>query len=181
MKFKVLLTKSLFLLLVLSFMLLSAELGYAQGSGFSYSQALKAARKGDDDFAFMYFKECLRKDSKSKFAPKALFAIGEYYFSNRSLAQASKAFAAFVNRYPKSKSAVFAYSYLMVLAKKDQNQSLVQEFKRKIIAFQKLKLLFSDFKEYKYRSPFFNKYKAIYFIDRVEIYINGKLFAEVLY
>jgi len=165
---------------VLPFLVVS-KIAYPVEGRSLYYEGLHAARFGDKDIAFMDFKEFLKDFPDSKLAKNALFSIGEYYFSIFDYRDAAKSFGRFIELYPESKAKLFALVYLHEIAKKGGNQELVEKISKEIITSKQLRLLFSDFKEYIYWSAFSNQYKAVFFIDKVEIYINEKLFTELSY
>ncbi|MFH1458835.1 MAG: outer membrane protein assembly factor BamD [Candidatus Omnitrophota bacterium] len=154
--------------------------GYAQSDKYIYNSAQEAMAQGDRDFAFMHFRSLLRFSPNSRYYKKALFATGEYYFTNGDYYDAEKIFSQLIESYPENEALPFAIMYLLKI---DQlyNQEQASNLKKQVIQFKQLSLLFSEFKEYSYTSPLNYKYKAIYFIDRVEFYINGELFEEIYF
>lgn len=146
-----------------------------------YYKGLHAARIGNKDVAFMDFKAFLKGFPESKMAKNALFSTGEYYFSISDYRDAAESFVRFIKLYPEAKAKLFALVYLHEIAKSQGNQELVEKISKEIITFKQLRLLFSEFEEYVYWSVFSNQYKAVFFIDKVEIYINEELFKELSY
>jgi len=41
--------------------------------------------------------------------------------------------------------------------------------------------LFRDFKEYSYVSALMREHKAVYYIDKIEFFVDEKLFSEIYY
>ena len=158
-----------------------ANFAYPQGSLSLYYKGVHAARFGDKDFAFMYFKNLLREFPESELAESALFAVGEYCFSILNHHDAVKYFSSFINSYPESKAKLFALAYLREIAKLENNPELAEKISKEIVTSKQLRLLFSEFKEYTYWSAFYEQYKAVFFIDKVEIYIDEELFTEISY
>lgn len=153
---------------------------YSQTVGELYGLGLSYSRSGETDAAFMYFHACVNERfSKSKSVEAALFAVGEYYFSTADYFDAFGAFRRFVNDYPKSKALPFAFIYLAKIARSQGKDALAKDFEKEVIRFKQTSLLFKEFKEHKYVSSLLKKYKARYFIDKIEIYINNGLFAEI--
>lgn len=156
-----------------------------QGKAFSqedknlYLEGYKLARNGDADFAFARYQMILENYPKSEFIEDVLFSVGEYYFSMTDYANSVKYLSKFVVRYPESKALPFALAYLARIAKDENKESLVKNLERAIISFKQTSLLFRNFKEHKYLSGLYKKYKAVYFIDRIEIYVNNELFAKI--
>lgn len=145
-----------------------------------YSQGLSLARRGDVDFAFARYHMLLENYPNVEFIDEVLFAVGEYYFSISNYYNAAALFNKLVIQYPESKAMPFVLSYLAKICRMENKESLAENLEKAIIRFKQTSLLFSNFKEYKYVSSFYKKYKAVYFIDRVEIYINDELFAKIL-
>jgi outer membrane protein assembly factor BamD (BamD/ComL family) len=151
-----------------------------------YSQGKKSARHGKIDFAFLSFDRLVRKFPHSKFANEALFAVGEYYFFLRDYRNAKIAFTRLASDYPDSEISVFTFAYLLKLAKREDDKEMIKELEDKIIGFKQVRLVFKDSKEYEYTSALFKKYKVVYFIDKVEIYIkeiyiNDEAFETILF
>ncbi len=154
-------------------------LGYAQDDKELYSKAVNAARTKDSGFAYMYFKEILSEFPDSRYRPEAIFASGEYYFSVNNYSYASEFFTRFVTDYPDSKAEIFALAYLLKIAEIRGQEASVKELKDLIINSKRLILVFKEFKVSRYNSALQNKYKAIYYIDKIEFYINGELFEKI--
>jgi len=174
MKLKVLPIVTLLVFLFLS-------LAYAQESQRIYSLALKAAKEGDPGYAFMSFRYLLSNYPDSKHREAALFATGEYYFLIGDYTDARPVFIKFVDEYPNSKVRPFALAYLIKIAEKQDQEALAESMEKEIITSQQLILLFRDFKEFRYLSPLHRRYKAVHFIDKIEFYIDGELFAQISY
>jgi len=174
MKIKIFITIFLFIFLFYN-------LGHAQEEAKLYSQAVKAAKSGNFIFAFMYFRSLLANYPDSKYREGALFAQGEYYFLIADYNDAGSTFIKFINNYLGSKARIFALAYLFKIAENKKNSSLAKKIKNEIITFQRLSFLFSNYKEFKYRSLFLKKYRALYYIDKVEFYAGGELFAQIPY
>ena len=157
------------------------SVGLAPGSLQEYSQAVKYARAGQADFAFMYFNKLLRNYPKSKYRDQALFATGEYYFGNFGLKQAESAFQAFVDEYPDSNERLYALAYLLSVARKNNDEARVSGLEKQIIDLQQVSLIFRKTKETSFTSPLHQFHKAIIYIDKIEFFVEGELFAKVSY
>lgn len=167
-----------FSLLVLLLLLLQSK-GYSQGDKNLYYQGIKAAREGEIDFAFIHFNKLLSDFPESKYREHALFGTGEYYFSNSLYGDAIRTLNKFINNYPESEARPFAIAYLLKLAQRKNQEDIVEKLKKELISFQQSSLLFRDFKELKYLSPLYKNYRALNFIDKIEIYIDDELFAKI--
>jgi len=173
--------KYIFILLI-ALQILSPKInGHAQEDRSLYNQGIRAVNEKNFNLAFMYFQQFLRAYPDSKLAESVLFAIGEYYFSIKAYYDSFHTFSRLVKGFPESKARLFAMVYLLETAKRENKQDAVNELKKQIVTYQKVKLLFSDFKEYTYTAPASRKYKAIYYIDRVEIFIDEEFFTEILH
>ncbi len=157
------------------------SVGFTPGSSQVYSKAVKFAKAGQSDFAFTQYSKLLRNYPTSKFRDQALFAIGEYYFKNFGFKQAAEAFQTFIDEYPDSDERLYALAYLLNIAKKDSNESFAQSLEKQIIDLQQVSFVFRNSKEIAYRSPLYQNYKAIVHIDKIELYVEGELFAKVSY
>ena len=174
MKFKV-------VFVIILFVFLSWNLGNAQEEKEMYSMAVSAVRSKDFNTAFMHFRSLLENYPESKYRENALFALGEYYFMAADYSDAAGAFISLINDYPNSKGRQFALVYLLKIAQIRGEESLVKALEEKIVTFRQLTLLFSNFKEYRYRSPLRRQHKVIYYIDKVEFYVDKELFAKISY
>jgi len=157
------------------------SVGLVPGSFQVYSKAVKFAKAGQSDFAFMQYSKLLRNYPMSKYRDRALFATGEYYFQNFGFKQATEAFQTFIDEYPDSDERLYALAYLLNIAKKDSNESFAQSLEKQIINLQQVSFVFRDSKEIAYTSPLFQNHKAVIHIDKIEFYVEGELFAKVSY
>ena len=171
--------KTLFTILL--FVLLACDIGYAQEDAQIYSEAVKAARAGEINFAFMYFRGILTSYPESKYREDALFANAEYYFSIADYYDAIQSFIKFLNDYPDSKGKPFALAYLLKIAQIQGRDSLAQDLENNLVNLQRLSLMFRNSKEYKYRSPLYRNLNLIYYIDKIEFYVDKELVAKISY
>jgi outer membrane protein assembly factor BamD (BamD/ComL family) len=162
-------------------LLLFSILTQASDEKEKYALACQAAKSGNKEAAFLSFLDISRQHLKSKIHEDALFAVGEYYFEIADYRDAFNAFNKFSRDYSESKKKPFAVFYLYKTAQLWGKETLEKEFREEIINLKQVVLVFSQAKEYKYTSPFCIKYKLAYYIDKVELYVNGELFAKVTY
>lgn len=146
-----------------------------------YSQAVENAREGNKDFAFMYFKDIIERYPDSPYTEAAVFACGEYYYRIADYDDALRMFGQLEAASANPKETLFVLMYLFKIAEAKKEWSFLERLKKDIITFKRLSFLFRNFKEYKYRSPLFGQYRAVYYIDKVEFYIDGELFAQISY
>jgi TolA-binding protein len=168
---------SSFLILALSF----SGTVFAQNEGWLYGSAIKESRAGNKEFAFLQLFSLVRTYPGSKYLENALFAIGEYHFQNNNSIDASDVFSQILEKFPDSKSTVFAMAYLLRIAQDRDAGELAENLEKAIATFHKLSLVFRNSKEFIYKTAFGSKYRAVYYIDKVEIYKDGELFAQVSY
>ena len=133
------------------------------------------------DFAFMHFRSLLINYPDSKYAHDALFAIGEYYFIAGDYNNTIEALSNFINDYPDSEGLSFALMYLLKAAEIRRQEPLAEKLKNKIISLKRLSFLFRESKGWTYKSPLRIKYRVIYYMDKVEFYVDDKLFEKISY
>lgn len=154
---------------------------FAQEESWLYANAVSEAKAGNYEFAFLDLHSLVRSYPDSKFQENSLFAIGEYHFDSDNYSGAVDVFIELLEQFPDSKSTVFAMAYLLKIAQARQEEKLSADLEKTIAMFHELSLIFRQSKEFKYTSALQNKYKVIYFIDKVEFYKDGELFAQVSY
>lgn len=155
--------------------------GFAQEKGRGKCPIFFGERSSDLDFSFMRFRSAIA-DSKGKKCPEdALFAMGEYYFLIADYRDCIDSFGRLLKDYPNSRGKLFAIAYLLNITKKTGQDTLAKSFEKNILTSQRMSFLFRKFKTYKYKSPLERNYKAVYYIDRIEFYVDGELFEKVSY
>ncbi|MCX5687798.1 MAG: hypothetical protein NTV71_04075 [Candidatus Omnitrophica bacterium] len=171
----------IFLFTVVLFVIFSAQQLYAiEYARARYDLAMRYIKNKQPDFALMEFRSVIRDFPKSPLAQRSVFAIAEYYYDHKMYHDAIKDFTGYIKSYPGSKANVFAKAYLLkiieeiidpTLEEKDKLEDIKKEF-----FSTPLFLLFKEYKETSYRSPFRNKFKIRYDIDNIEVYKNGQFF-----
>lgn len=146
-----------------------------------YREAVDAAAHRDFDAAFADLHSLVAIDPHTKFLDRALFCMGEYHFSCGNYRGAQASLRRFVDNYPSSKTKLFALAYLLKIAHYNGDDVKAKAIEREIVSSMKVSLLFRNYKTYRYTSPFGKKYKAVYFIDRIELYVDEKAFVSVSY
>ena len=170
-----------FALLILCSILLHSNLAFAQNDNQIYAMAIREAKAGNMDFAFMHFRSLLRNYPDSKYAHDALFATGEYYFIAGDYNNTIEALSNFINDYPDSEGLPFALLYLLKAAEIRRQEPLAEKLKNKIISLKRLSFLFRESEGYTYKSPLRIKYRVIYYIDKVEFHVDDKLSEKISY
>lgn len=153
--------------------------GYPDDDTKLYSYGIYSARHNQIDFAFSYFDFIVKNYPESKVYEKALFATGEYFFLFWDYRNAEYAFKKMIEDFPQSEFKLFSLAYLLRTAKMENDKIRIKELEREIVKTRQVSLLFREFKEYTLTSPLHREYKAAFFIDKVEIFINGELFEKV--
>lgn len=164
-----------------SLIFLFQHTGNSQEDRNLYYRGIQAARKGEIDSAFMAFYRLLNDFPDSKFHQQALFGAGEYYFSIGDYYDASRMFNQFVKNYSEAEARLYAIAYLIKMAEKEGKENELEKLRKGLIGSQQVSLLFRDFKEHNYTSALNKNYKALNFIDKIEIYIDGELFTKISY
>ena len=155
--------------------------GFGPDAAQTYSKAGEFAETGQADFAFMYYNDLLRNYPASRYRGQTLFAVGEYYFRIFGYQDAEMVFKEFISEYPDSKEKLYALAYLLNIARRNQDALTAQVLEKKIIDLQQVSFVFRKTKEFTYRSPLYQNYKAVIHIDKIEFYVEGELFAKVSY
>ena len=151
----------------------------ASEADLQWNQAIEFAKQGEYDFAFMNFHTILEAYPDSRYFPLCQFAQAEYYFLQNNLEMASDEFKKFYVKFPRRQEALAALAYLYKIAQIQQNHQEMKEYRNKVAAFRQLTFIFNDKKLFKFRSGNLREHKLVYYINKVDLYVNGKLFAEV--
>lgn len=151
----------------------------ASEADLEWKQAMISAKEGKNDFALMDFRTLLENCPNSRFTMAAEFAQGEYYFLESNLDFASDEFKRFYAKYPQHEEAQIALAYLYKIAEIQNHPDDMKEYRHKAASFRQLTFIFNDKKSYKFFSGFQRNYNLVYYINKVELYVNGKLFTEV--
>lgn len=146
-----------------------------------YRHAREELRQGNVEAAFLFYHLILHTSDDAAHRAEALFAVGEYYFSHGARADAEAAFAALHAEYPAHPAALYAAVYLYAAAGERGDTVAQFALKKKIIESHRLSLLFRESRAYEYRSPLGTLYRAVYFIDKMELYRAGALFETVYF
>jgi len=167
--------------MVLVLVLFCAANARAQEGKEAYSAGLQALKGGDSDFAYMYFKSFVKANPRSSRVQGALFSVAEYSFWKNNYYEAKKYLIYYIKKYPNAQERIFAIAYLLKLAEELGEKSVIEMLQKEVLSKRQMVFLFKNSKEYTYRSLSRKKHKVIYYIDRVEFYIDGKLLTKVSY
>jgi hypothetical protein len=169
------------LLTLVVFFVAPAYPGWCQEDEKIFDRAVESAREGDADSAFMSLHTLVSSYPDSPHAQDALFSIGAYYFDIGDLQDASRTFFNILKEYPAFRARLFCYAYLLEIAKKGKKDSQIKALEYGLIDARRLIFVFTESKEYSYTSITGTAYKAVYRIDKVDIYAHGTLFTSVSY
>lgn len=151
----------------------------ASEADLEWKEAIDLVKEEEYDFAFMDFQIIHEDYPNSRYAMAAGFAKGEYYFLQNNLDMAAGAFKDFYATYPQHQEALIALAYLYQIAKVQGHTDEMKEYHRKAALFRQLTFIFNDKKFYTFLSGFRRTHKLVYYINKVELYVNGKLFTEI--
>ena len=131
----------------------------------------------------MELRSLVRDYPDSRYGQMSLFALGEYYYDRMVYNEAVKRFRKYIERYPDSKVVVFARAYVLKIKKlimdpSKKNKESIENIELEFFSGP-LFLLFSEYKEFSYKSTFQNEFTVRYYIDIVEVYKNGDLFVKI--
>jgi len=146
------------------------------------AQAEQYVAEGEIDFAFMEFRALLQEDPDERLAQKATFAIGEYYFKQRSTREAKEAFKAFYKSATEEIPKLLATVYLLQCARFVKDMEAVQAFELRLketLSSKKLFLAFEENRMQEWTSPLGNRFQLREFIDRLEISLNDTPFYDI--
>lgn len=134
--------------------------------------------KSDEAQIFMQ----LRRSLITKIAPpelqKVKFGMAEYYFKHHAYLDAFRAFKEYSDTYPPQTSTLLAKVYLYKIANIKAEPETASALKKEIFA-SSFVLLFSKFKVLKYQSAFDNQYEVHYYLDKIQVFLNGGNFEEL--
>ncbi|MEW6008531.1 MAG: hypothetical protein AB1629_02735 [Candidatus Omnitrophota bacterium] len=149
-----------------------------------YFQAKQFAKEGKRDFVFLSLSELIREYPGYKFIAEARFAVGEYHFLSGNYNKAVNDLVGFLKNYPNHKGSVFAKSFLYKII--NDNKWINSEEAGKIAKAIKEEFfstpaffVFSEFKEKSLKSLLGNSYSLKEYVDKIEIFANGKLLLSV--
>lgn len=106
------------------------------------------------------------------------FAVAEYYYKVKDFSDAKMAFEDYIARNKVGMATLLANAYLYKLAKASGYEDKAQTIKKEMFRDQFI-LLFNEYKTLHYASAGNNKYEIHYFIDKIEIFLNGEIFEQI--
>jgi len=151
----------------------------ASEADLEWKDAIQSAKQGEYDFALLDFTSIRDYYPHSRYAKAADFAQGEYYFLQNDLSMASNEFKNFYTKYPQHEESLIALAYLFEIARLEQHANDIKKYRKMAASFRQLTFIFNDKKSFKFLSGFQRKHELVYHINKVDLYVNGKLFTEV--
>ncbi|MFA5199291.1 MAG: outer membrane protein assembly factor BamD [Candidatus Omnitrophota bacterium] len=156
-------------------------LGKAGAQRQDYQLAKDAAKSGDKEFALMHFSSVLKNDPDPNHRQEALFAVAEYYYLAGDFPDSLGSLSEFLENYPDSKLRPVALFLLLEISENFNNDSLSKSVEKQIMDLKRIFLVFKEAQEYSFKSPLGLDYKLIYYIDKIEFFINGQLKKQIIY
>jgi len=152
-----------------------------------YRQATSYAKAKNYDAAFMRLKTLLNSDQHSPYAPKAAFAVGEYYYQSNDYLDAIIAFRKYITAYPEDEGVVFAELMIYKMATQLNPNKNIPFNERYFLSSIRKKMfdrpvffIFTENKEsFSYSSAFGNAYLAFDYVDKIQITRNGDVLFEL--
>jgi len=151
----------------------------ASEADLEWKDAVRSAQQGDADFAFMGFQTIVQVYPDSRYYLPAKFAEGEYYFHHNDLAMALEVFESFCAQYPKREEALIALAYLFKIAQIQGNSDALKNYHNRVASFHQMAFVFNEKKSFTFLSGFGHKHKLVFTIDKVELYVDDRLFTKV--
>ncbi len=131
-----------------------------------------------DLYKFMELRTKLQEKIKDSERSKILFSLGEYYYKTNDMYDTKRVFEDFIVKNPGGITAILARVYLYKIAISSKSTERSAKLKKEIFQEQFI-LLFDKFKTLAYNSVFGSKYEVHYFVDRIEVYLNGEIFERI--
>jgi hypothetical protein len=151
----------------------------ASEADLEWKEAIGLAKEGQNDFAFLNFRSILADFPQSRYAPNAGFAQGEYYYLKNDLKTAAAEFRGFYAQFPGHDESLIALIYLYKIAQIEKNPKAIKEYQKRVASFRQLTFIFNEKKYFKFVSGFQHRHKLVYSINKMELYVDDKLFTEV--
>ena len=149
---------------------------------FSYAMAVRHSPQASTDTEnlkkFISFRSRLSKKIRPAERMQIEFALAEYYFRVNDVFDARSSFQEFIKNNPVGLSTLLANVYLYKIARMTNTQEKTSEIKKEIFKDQFI-LLFDKYKTLKYTSLYGNTYEVRYFVDKIEIFLNGDIFEQI--
>lgn len=162
--------------------------GAAMAAGFAFLVVLCSSSAAEDlssgrDFKFMELRMRLREAPEGgPQARRCLFGMGEYYFSQKSPAQAAEYFRRFDPRTSQSTEDLLAAVYLLQCASFEQDARTVVRLENELLealSSRRFFAAFDDARSQTWSSELGYRYDFREEVDRWEILLNGEPFYTI--
>ena len=134
--------------------------------------------KPNQEMLFLQLRRSLTSRANPAEVQKAKFGIAEYYFMHQDLLDAFRAFKEYTDVYPPQASSLLAKIYLYKIASLKKDAETAASLRKEMFV-SSFVLLFSKFKILPYRSVFDNRYEIHYYLDKIQVFLNGGKFEEI--
>ena len=132
----------------------------------------------DDLRMFLKLRSQLQRETRKDKKRPIYFAFGEYHFKIKSFHDAQTIFRKYARDNIDGIDSLLANVYLYKIAQNNGKQEEQEEIKQKIFASPFI-LLFDEYKTINYISVFGNEYEVRYFVDKIEVFLNGEIFEQI--
>jgi tetratricopeptide (TPR) repeat protein len=144
-----------------------------------YQDALRDARSGNIDFAFLKLKNYLLEYPDSSHTKEIKFAIGEYYLQVQDFRDAIYKLSDYIKDYTGDGSIIFAQALLYkALLEYKKEPQLIEKIKESFFS-KSLFLFFSKSKTKYHKSILNNTYKILNYLDKIEILRNNEIILKI--
>jgi hypothetical protein len=144
-----------------------------------WRRATSMVKQGQVDLAFSNFRMIATSYPTFSKSSAVRLVLGEYYFLNNDLRSAHTEFEYSYTKYPKDKESLIALAYLYKMSQTKGDQEKMDFYQKALITLHPLALVFKDSKLFELVSEFKRHYKVEFFIDRIEVSIDGRLFVAI--
>jgi hypothetical protein len=143
-----------------------------------WTRAVSMAQQGQVDMAFTNFRMIV--DSYPTFSKGALarLDVAEYYFLQNDLHSAVIEFENLCLQYPKGHESFIALAYLYKIAQMQGKKEDMALYQKRLMSSHPFALIFKNNKSFEVVSGF-HKYKAMFQIDKIEVWIDDRLFVQI--
>lgn len=167
--------------IMITFIIAMQSTAFAADMTKIYKKAEQDARRGHIDFAFMGYRKILSSNPKESYKQRALFAIAEYYYHMADYKSSTKYFKEYLEVSEDENGKLFAFVYLMKLAMVDKDEALIANLEDEIKLVKRNSFIFDNTKEYIFESPLNRDHRAVYYIDKIEFYVESENIASIFF
>ncbi|MFA5060476.1 MAG: hypothetical protein WC676_07615 [Candidatus Omnitrophota bacterium] len=134
----------------------------------------------DRDFErFISLRKKLSEERNERRIKNIEFAIAEYYFKINDFVDARLAFEDYKKNRLADLHILLANCYLYKIAQTAGQAQITEDLKKEIFNKQFV-LLFDRYKSIKYKSLLGSQYEILYFVDKIDVFLNGDVFVQIV-